>query len=66
MNWIAFALIMPMLAILNYFLSPQFWWSAIVALAWAMAIVLHVIVINRLFGSDWEQREFMKLIGPRN
>ena len=60
MNWVTFLIIMPLLAILNFFLSPQFWWAAIVAGAWGAAIVLHMIVINKLFSGDWEQREFLK------
>lgn len=65
MNWISYAFIIPMLAVLNYFLSPQFWWSAIVAVIWGFAIVMHVVVINQLFGSEWEQREFLKRINHR-
>ena len=63
MNWIAAIVIMPLLYILNQKLSPEFNWFLIVGFCWVAAIGLHALVIFglfKLFGAEWEQREFQK------
>lgn len=63
MHWISFLVIMPLLYVLNQWLSPEFQWFLIVGLCWGAAIVLHAVVLFgmfNLFGGAWEQREFQK------
>lgn len=63
MHWISFLVMMPLLYILNQWLSPGFQWYLIVALCWGAAIALHALIIFgmfNLFGGAWEQREFQK------
>ena len=54
---------MPLLCVLNQWLSPGFQWFLIVGLCWGAAIVLHAVILFgmfSLFGGAWEQREFEK------
>ncbi len=63
LHWISFIVIMPVLFGLNQWLSPEVGWVWIVGLAWGGALILHVFVLVgmfRIFGADWEQREFRK------
>ena len=62
-NWISFAIIMPLLYLLNIKLTPEYLWVAIVGGCWLGAIALHALVMFGLFstfGGAWEQREFRK------
>ena len=63
LNWITSLVVLPFLYLLNRALSPEFWWVMIVGAAWAMAILLHALVIFgmfSLFGAEWEQEELKK------
>ncbi len=63
LHWISFLVIMPLLYVLNRWLSPEFQWFLIVGLCWGAALVLHAVILFgmfSLFGGAWEQREFQK------
>jgi transcriptional regulator with XRE-family HTH domain len=63
LNWITFAIIMPLLYLLNIKLTPEYLWVAIVGGCWLGAIALHALVMFGLFstfGGAWEQRVFRK------
>ncbi|WDI30782.1 helix-turn-helix domain-containing protein [Hyphococcus flavus] len=62
-HMILFAVIMPCLAGLNYFLSPDALWVHYVAIPWGLAIALQALITYGFFnflGPKWEQRQFRK------
>lgn len=69
MHWIAFAIIMPALYLMNMSISPDVRWFEWVGMAWGGALILHVAVIFglfNLFGAKWEQKEFRKRMNDRH
>ena len=68
LNWISFLIIVPMLFLLNLWLSPEVWWIVIVILSWGGAILLHAVLLFSmfsLFSGKWEQTEFQKRMQQR-
>ncbi|MCP5073848.1 MAG: Pr2TM family membrane protein [Rhodobacteraceae bacterium] len=66
LNWIVFVFVIPCLFALNLLVSPGYLWVVIVAVGWLFGIALHAVVIFglfKLFGAEWEQREFKKRMG---
>ena len=60
---IVFAIIIPGLVALNYFVTPDANWVIYVIIPWLAAIVLQALVTFSLFnflGPKWEQEQFRK------
>lgn len=63
LHLIVIAFVLPCLLAFNLYITPSDIWIGWVAVPWALAVVLHAVLIfgpNRLFGANWEQREFEK------
>lgn len=63
LNWITFIVVMPFMYLLNIKLTPGFLWVLILAGVWALAMILHAILIFgwfSVFSGAWEQRQFQK------
>jgi len=63
MNWITALVVIPCLAVLNYFVSPSSWWVTAVIGGWVLAILLHGLFVFDTFsllGAGWEQKQFQK------
>lgn len=63
LNAMCFAILIPSLFLLNYILSPHYYWVIWVALCWGGSFILHAAVIKLLFGMfnlKWEQEQIKK------
>ena len=53
------------LASLNWIVSPNFWWVAVVAVAWGIGLAAHAISVffeDGLFGREWEERKTREIV----
>jgi two-component system, LytTR family, sensor kinase len=53
------------LAFLNWIVSPNFWWVAVVAVAWGIGLAAHAISVffeDGLFGREWEERKTREIV----
>ncbi len=65
---LVFLICSPGLAILNYVISPQFYWFIFAVIPWGFAILLHGLITHtyfRFLGPDWEERQFRKRMRDR-
>jgi transcriptional regulator with XRE-family HTH domain len=63
-----FVLITGALAILNFVVSPQYWWIVWVILFWGIGVVVHGLqVFDKVpfLNGDWERREVEKYLGRK-
>ncbi len=62
-NLISYIIIIPMLALINYYTTwDSHWWFLYPAIFWGLGVVIHGFTVFG-FGSDWEERklkEFME------
>jgi len=58
MNWMAYAVVIPCLYILNITISPAYLWVVWPAMGWGVGIILQAVNMFGLFGADWERRQF--------
>lgn len=68
MNWMAYAVVIPCLYILNITVSPAYLWVVWPAMGWGIGITLHAVNMFGLFGvfgADWERRQFEKRMNNR-
>jgi len=52
------------LAILNWIVSPTFWWVAFPAIGWGIGLAAHATSVffdDGLFGPEWEERKTQEL-----
>ncbi|MBV7434845.1 helix-turn-helix domain-containing protein [Cardiobacteriaceae bacterium TAE3-ERU3] len=63
-----YAAVMLFLLVVNWLISPDYWWVVWPALGWGLAIVLRGVTLFtpwRILGDDWERREVEKRIGRK-
>ena len=63
-----FLVIMPALAVLNFFISPHALWFHYVLVPWLLAIALQAVLtfpVFRLFSPEWEKRQVEKRLGRK-
>nr|WP_205987561.1 MULTISPECIES: 2TM domain-containing protein [Pseudoalteromonas] len=56
------------LFIINYFVSPHYYWAWWVALGWGVGVISHALdtyEVFNLFGSKWEKRQIEKRLGRK-
>ena len=67
-NLIAFALTIPCLFILNFYLSPGYLWAWWAVLGWGIGIISHALTVFEVFsffGADWEKKQEEKRLGRK-
>lgn len=60
-----YAVVMSGLALLNWIITPDFWWVAFPAIGWGIGVAAHgvsVLFEDSLFGSEWEERKTRELL----
>ncbi|MGB0445823.1 MAG: 2TM domain-containing protein [Pseudomonadales bacterium] len=65
---LCFALIMPILWLINFVVSTAYWWAIWPTLVWGVGLALHGIStfnLFKLFGPEWERREINKRLQKR-
>ena len=63
-----FLVVMPALAALNYFISPQAAWFHYVLIPWLLVLVMQAVLtfpVFKLFGPEWEKRQVEKRLGRK-
>lgn len=53
------------IAILNWIISPTFWWVAFPAVGWGIGLAAHAVSVfleDSLFGAAWEDRKTRELL----
>lgn len=56
------------LFLLNFWLTPQFYWATFAAMGWGIGVILHglsVFEAFNLFGADWERKKIEKRLGRK-
>ena len=62
-HFVTFVIIIPGLAALNYFTSPEYYWVVWPAFGWGIGLIAHglsVFEVFTFFGPDWERRQIEK------
>jgi hypothetical protein len=60
-----YAVVMSGLALLNWIITPDFWWVAFPAIGWGIGVAAHgvsVLFEDSMFGSEWEERKTRELL----
>jgi len=63
-----FSIIVPALFVLNYFVSPGYFWAWWVLFGWGIGIITHalsVFEVFKFFGADWEKKQVEKRLGRK-
>ncbi len=63
-----FSIIVPALFVLNYLVSPGYFWAWWVLFGWGIGIITHalsVFEIFKFFGADWEKKQVEKRLGRK-
>lgn len=53
------------IALLNWIITPDFWWVAFPAVGWGIGLLAHAVSVlfeDSLFGSEWEERKTRELL----
>ena len=67
-NLISFALFIPALFILNWYISPTYYWAWWVVMGWSIGIIAHALSIFEIFnffGANWEKKQIEKRLGRK-
>lgn len=62
-SWMSYIVVIPVLYVLNIYLTPGYLWVVWPALGWAFGILMQALVLFGQFGilgAEWEQRHFEK------
>ena len=60
-----FVVVMGGLVLLNWIITPDFWWVAFPAVAWGIGLAAHAVSVlfeDSLFGTEWEERKTRQLL----
>jgi len=60
---LSYLVIMPLLAVLNYFVSPENIWAIWPALGWGVGVLMHGLVVYEVLGfrgQKWEREQIKK------
>lgn len=63
---VQYAVVMVLLAGINLWTSPGFFWVIFPAIGWGVGVAVHglsVFEVINLFGRDWEKRQIAKRLG---
>jgi hypothetical protein len=63
-----YVVIMSGLVLLNWAISPTFWWVVFPAIGWGVGLAAHgvsVLFEDNLFGPEWEARKTQELLEHR-
>jgi hypothetical protein len=63
-----YVVIMSGLVLLNWAISPTFWWVVFPAIGWGVGLAAHgvsVLFEDNLFGPEWEARKTRELLERR-
>ncbi|WP_394133028.1 2TM domain-containing protein [Shewanella maritima] len=64
----AFAIFIPFIFILNYMISPQYYWAWWALIGWGIGIVIHGALVFELFSfhdANWERKQVEKRLGRK-
>jgi nitrate/nitrite transporter NarK len=65
---LTYAFVIPMLWLINWYSSAEYWWAIWPTLGWGIGLASHAIGtfnIIKLFGPEWERREIQKRLNNR-
>lgn len=63
---IGYALTMALLAVINWIVTPDYWWVVWPMLGWGIGIVSHAIsIFSPFLGPSWEKRQIEKRLGRK-
>lgn len=60
-----YAVVMGGVALLNWIISPTFWWVAFPAIGWGIGLAAHGVSVffeDSLLGAEWEARKTRDLL----
>ena len=63
-----FLIVVPALFLMNYFLTPGYFWAWWVLFGWGIGIVTHALSVFELFkffDADWEKKQVEKRLGRK-
>jgi len=63
-----FLIVVPALFLMNYFLTPGYFWAWWVLFGWGVGIVTHALSVFELFkffDADWEKKQVEKRLGRK-
>ena len=65
---VTFLIVVPALFLMNYFLTPGYFWAWWVLFGWGIGIVSHALSVFELFkffDADWEKKQVEKRLGRK-
>lgn len=65
MHFAIYIVVIGGIALLNWFLSPTFWWVAFPAVGWGIGLTAHAVSVffeDSLLGPEWEERKTQELL----
>lgn len=68
-NLLEFVVVIVLLALINWVLSPHYWWVLWVILGWGISILLDAIDAFEwlpMFNADWEKKQLKKHLKKRD
>ncbi len=60
---LTFCCVMPALFVVNFMVTPEFWWIVFPLIGWGMGLIGHYVSafgIPGVIGRDWERKELEK------
>jgi len=60
-----FVVVIGGLAVMNWIVSPTFWWVAFPAIGWGIGLAAHAVSVlfeDSLFDAGWEERKTRELL----
>jgi two-component system LytT family sensor kinase len=65
MHVAVFVVVIGGLALVNWILSPSFWWVAFPAIGWGIGLAIHAVSVffeDSILGRDWEERKTREIV----
>jgi len=60
-----FAVVIGGLALLNWLVTPTFWWVVFPAIAWGIGLSAHAVSVffeDSVLGTEWEERKTREIV----
>lgn len=60
-----YAVVIGGIALLNWFVSPNFWWVVFPAIGWGIGLLAHAVSVffeDSALGSAWEERKTREIV----
>ena len=61
-----FAVVLGGIALINWLVTPTFWWVVFPAIAWGIGLAIHGLSVSledSLLGAEWEENKTRQLMG---